>query len=244
MPSMVRKERPFLLIMDLNDELNRRAPKVSNVHFYETKEFPPYLVVFQSLGWLNAGNIDRALKEYYEKETIKEKEEKKIEHDAIVGKPDLSSRENINAFIKEDFETNLATMVKSAERSTEARKKLRGKDIIDMVDNLFREGSKCGIFVVANPESRSRATDVFGSNAADKAVYWNNCVYGSFKEYINEDNKQGENNQQNDNGNANSSSSSMICYVGAGGIKTRMFDYSPGTQSEWWKVFESVVKEK
>ena len=35
----------------------------------------------------------------------------------------------------------------------------------------------------------------------------------------------------------------MICYVGSDGVKTRLFDYNPKTESEWWNEIQNMLQE-
>ena len=113
---------------------------------------------------------------------------------------------------------------------------MRGSEVIRTLGELFERGSRYGIFVIASPENRASAESVFGTKASERGSYWNNCVYGTFKEYINV--------SEDDSQSGASEASSMICYVGSNGTKTRMYDYSPSTESAWWGKFIELMEDR
>ncbi len=228
------------LVMDLGDELERRKAEMNakKIYYSETKDYPPYLVVLQSLGWLNKESIDNAFKSREgEKKVTEVKKPKPLPADDF----DTNSEASMDAFISASIESNLNAISEKVNSPSNAGKHLKGAEVIKKVEELFAHGSQYGIFVIANPESRACAANVFGAKAAKAGAYWENGVFGTFEEYINDEKtqKDGESSLPD----SGKKVSEMICYVGRGGVKTRMYDYSPEGQSDWWKEMETAMRE-
>ena len=110
---------------------------------------------------------------------------------------------------------------------------ISSEDVLKAFQSLFREGNKCGIFMLLVVEKQSELPDVFDRRDYSDGAYRNHTIYGSFAEYQDElDNLTQGNDEQN-----------MICYVGSDGVKTRLFDYNPKTESEWWNEIQNMLQE-
>jgi hypothetical protein len=105
--------------------------------------------------------------------------------------------------------------------------------VIDALSELYEAGNTCGIFLLISVDEKDMVERVLGSKGYSGGEYWNNAIYGTFSEYADSDeDPEGE------------ESSDMICYVGKSGIKTRIYDYSPTTEDEWWESLKSIYEEK
>ena len=219
-------------ILDLRDEMDRRLGEMdeNGVRFSKTPEYPPYLVVIQSLKWLTKDNIEKVLKKHDSDAARNQKE--------AAAKPATIDNESLNVANASNLNPALFSMVFAAKSKPVTPVEEKERDITpDMVINalseLYAAGNTCGIFLLISADEKDMVERVLGSKGYSGGEYWNNAIYGTFSEYADSDeDPEGE------------ESSDMICYVGKSGIKTRIYDYSPTTEDEWWESLKSIYEEK
>ncbi len=206
-------------ILALYDEMNRRRDDMDDegVIFSETTDYPPYLVILQSLKWLESENISQILKE--------QQAESKRSTEATIEDVDDSSIDDILKHVYSGFGK------KAPEKKAKSAERMTFSSVIKALTKLFEDGSRYGIFVLMNPEDTEKARDAFGSEASWGYKYWDNAVYGTFEDF---------NETEEDPNEANPSG--MVCYVGKSRTKTRMYDYSLDTQSGWWDELERMME--
>lgn len=222
----------FEQILDLQEEMERRLDEMdeNGIRFSKTPEYPPYLIVIQSLKWLTKENIEKVLKKH-DSEVAKNKKETPAKPAAIDDESmSIASSNNLNTAL---FSMVFAAKSKPVTPVEEREREITADMVIDALQELYDVGNTCGIFILVSTEEKDIVQKILGDKGFSGGEYWNNAIYGTFAEYADSDEEP-----------ETDESSSMICYVGKAGIKTRLYDYSPATEDEWWEGLKSIYEEK
>lgn len=230
------KTNPYKIfedILDLRDEMDRRLGEMDDngVRFSKTPEYPPYLVVIQSLKWLAKDNIEKVLRKHESDAARARKEEPEKPAPTIdAGTMNLASANNLNPAL---LSMVFGAKAKASAPAKEKEREITADMVLDALAELYEAGNTCGIFILIATDEKDMVEKVLGSKGYTGGEYWNNAIYGTFSEYADSD-EDPEGDETSD----------MICFVGKSGIKTRIYDYSPASEGEWWDNLKSIYEEK
>lgn len=214
-------------IMAIRNEMKRRHKDMDaeGVRFSKTKEYPPYLAVFYSLKWLDEKVLQSVIEDHEKEQALAEKEE--VENSLTID--DADKQYEIPGFPLSNVLA--AQKMRQKARTAPRIEKFSASDILHAFTEIFDSGYLYGIFPIVATQNPDELKNVLGSDAYLGGSYWKNGVYGTFDELNRQNAEQKP-----------APTPETICYIGEDGQKTRLYDYTPKTQSAFWESFVQLTK--
>lgn len=215
-------------IVELNEELQRRHSDMSakGVRFSKTQDYPPYLLVIQSPEFLNEGHIERVLRKH--DETVAEDAQDQTPQESTV---DEGTMQTVKAMgLNPLFAKRILSQKQQSSQKPKRKLRLTQEGVTEAFVNLFERGNCYGIFVLLASAKQESVKNIFPRGDYSEEKYAAHTVCGTYDEYT---------------GNvqvSRSNESVMLCYTGMEGIKTRLYDYAPDSQQEWWDELAARMK--
>lgn len=209
-------------------EIRKKELDAKAIRFYETTDYPPYLVIFQSLECFGEKEIERILRTEQKQRDQDKKQQRESRQAASAAQAPVEMDERSQAALKQIEALGIASfaMAQKAQAFQKGNKTAEeeipeSRAVSDALKALYAKGGEFGIFILAVSADKNDIKTVFNGNEEQ------NVLLETVAETSGPDNKKAE--------------PDSICYIGADLQKTRLYDYSYD-QTEWWEQFEKTMK--